>query len=116
MSDNLKMLKLGDVSPGRSTSERTSPWQITRNESFSQKPTRTSEKPAASACRTKGPIQPPLPACVLQPTIANTPNRALSASVPNHSPAKVRSANTKLPAERNVWKCSSADFAGIKLA
>ena len=55
----------------------------------------------------KRPHRAPL-ACVLQPTIANTPNRALSASVPNHSPAKVPSANTKLPAERNVWKCSVA--------
>ena len=61
MSDDLKMLELGDV-PWK-VYERTSPWQITRNESFSQKPRRSSQKPAASACRTKGPIEPPLPAC-----------------------------------------------------
>ena len=106
---DLQMEKLGDV-PWK-VHERSSPWQITRNESFDQKPRRTSGKLPASACRTKAPYNPPLPSC------ANPPLRIpqigpLPASVPNHSPAKVRSANTKLPAAHNVWKCR--DFAGNK--
>ena len=115
MSDTLKMLKLGDV-----------PWKVYEraHQSLANYEKRVVQPKAdedfgeaGRFCMSyKRPHTAPLPACVLQPTIANTPNRALSASVPNHSPAKVRSANTKLPAERNVWKCSCADFAGIKLA